>query len=128
MTGGSILTTRRMCQPSGVLTGFARLVERQLEGDLAERARHLVAPHQAEIDRVRVLPGDRRRDLPPVLAGGQRRLGLLRLFLGGREDLLDLAPLGDLQLVLTLVVFLLQLGLGDLDVLGDIRRVEARPA
>ena len=45
---------------------------------------------------------------------------------GGREgQVLDIAALGDLQLVLALVVLLLQLGLGDLDIFGDLRRVEA---
>ena len=103
----------------------ARLVQGQFERGLAERARHLLAPHQAEIDRIRVLPGDHGRNLPPVLAGGQRRLGLLRLFLGGRQDLLYVAPFGDLQLILTLIVLFLQLRFRDLDVLDDIRGVEA---
>ena len=48
--------------------------------------------------------------------------GGLRLFLGRRQDLLHVAPLGDLQLVLPLVVLLFQLGLGDLDALGEVRR------
>ena len=107
------------------LDRVARRVERQFERDIAQLVRDLLAVQEAEIDRLRVLPGDRRRHLLPVLAGGQRRLGFLGLFLGGREDLLDLALLGGLELLLALVVFGPQLVLRDL---GGRRQIARRQA
>ncbi len=105
---------------------FARLVQRQLENGVGKRARHLFSFQQTEIYRFRVLSGDCGGDLLPILAGGKRRFGFLRLFLRRSEDLLDFAALGKLQLVLALLVLLLQLRLGNLDVLGNVRWGEAR--
>ena len=115
-----------MCQPSGDFDRRAQLVQRQAESDIGQGLRHLLALHQPEIDRLRVLSGDRRRHLLPVLAGGERGLGGLGLVLGGGEDLLHLAALGHRELVLALVVSLFQLRLGDLDLGREIGRAEAR--
>ena len=65
-----------------------------------------------------ILTGDRGGDLAPVFSLCERLLRFLCLFLRGREDLLDFAAFGKLKLVLALVVFFLQLGLGNLDVFG----------
>src|SRR6516164_10790054 len=105
---------------------LTRFVQRQLEGNVREYPRQLLSFHQAEFDRFRVLSSDLYCDFVPIFAGGERRCRVLHLVLGGCEDLLDLALLGQLELVLPLVELRLQLCLRNLDALSDIRRVEAR--
>src|SRR6202023_3104367 len=76
---------------------LARLVERQLERHIPQLVCDLLAAQGAEVDGVRILPGDRRRDFRPILAGGERGRGFLGLFFRWREDLLDVAALGRLE-------------------------------
>ncbi len=108
------------------LDRLARLFERQLERDVGQHLRHFLPLHQPEIDGLGILLGDRRRDHFPILARRERRFGLFRFVLGGRQNLLHLALLGRLELVLALLVLLADLALLNVLEFRDIGGGEAR--
>ena len=103
----------------------ARLVQRQLKRDVAEFVRDFLAVQEPELDRAGI-HADLGGDLAKLLAGGERGFGRLRLLLGRRQDLLDLALFGRLELVLALLVLALQRVFRDLGLRLQIARRQAR--